>query len=55
MNEQSQKAVYRIRNWREYNQALIKRGSLTVWVDDEALRAWHHQGPPRWGGQVRLQ
>jgi hypothetical protein len=45
------KAVYRIRNWREYNQALVRRGSLTVWVDQESLGAWNHQGPARWGGQ----
>lgn len=24
-------AKYRIRNWGEYNKALVQRGSLTIW------------------------
>jgi hypothetical protein len=34
------KVRYRIRNWRDYNQALMQRGSLTLWVDDQMLEAW---------------
>jgi IS5 family transposase len=44
-------AVYRIRNWNEYNRALVRRGSLTVWVDQESLDAWNYRGPARWGAQ----
>jgi IS5 family transposase len=51
MSKQAKKAVYRIRNWREYNRALVKRGSLTVWVDQESLDAWNFQGPAQWGGR----
>lgn len=46
------KSTYRVRNWSEYNRALIRRGDLTVWVDDAALKAWvakpdpHHVGQP---------
>jgi IS5 family transposase len=47
----TKKAVYRIRNWRAYNQALVNRGSLTVWVDQEALDAWLYRGPNQWGAQ----
>jgi hypothetical protein len=47
----TKKAVYRIRNWREYNRALVRRGSLTVWVDQESLDAWNYQGPSQWGAQ----
>ena len=47
----TKKAVYRIRNWREYNQALVRRGSLAVWVDQGSLDAWNYRGPSRWGGQ----
>lgn len=47
----TKKAVYRIRNWREYNRTLIRRGSLTVWMDQAALDTWHYQGPTQWGGQ----
>ncbi len=31
---------YRVRNWREYNRALVGRGSLTLWVDEQAFAAW---------------
>lgn len=34
------KRQYRIRNWKQYNKALVGRGSLTLWFDDEAVRAW---------------
>ena len=47
----SKKATYNIRNWREYNQALTNRGSLTVWVDAQAVASWHFQGPNQWGAQ----
>lgn len=29
---------YRVRNWPEYNRALVRRGSLTFRVDEQALR-----------------
>ncbi len=45
------KATYRIRNWRQYNQALVNRGSLTVWVDQQALDSWNYRGPAQWGAQ----
>lgn len=31
---------YRIDNWSEYNQSLIKRGSITFWVEESALKGW---------------
>lgn len=34
------KATYRIRNWKEYNRALKQRGSLTIWLCDEAIENW---------------
>jgi IS5 family transposase len=36
------KRQYRIYNWREYNAALVKRGSLTLWVDEAAVAQWHN-------------
>src|SRR3954451_24722111 len=45
------KTQYRIRNWREYNTALINRGSLTLGVDEEAIRSWRYTGPPQRGAQ----
>lgn len=35
------KQSYKIRNWKEYNQALVNRGSLTYWFDEEVINAWH--------------
>src|SRR4051812_34201857 len=34
------KARYKIGNWAEYDAALRRRGSLTVWVTPEAIAAW---------------
>lgn len=33
--------TYRIRNWCEYNKALIQRGSITIWIEEEALKKWY--------------
>lgn len=33
-------AIYKIRNWAEYNKALIQRGSITIWVDEKAIKKW---------------
>src|SRR4051795_10724575 len=45
------KPVHRIRDWKQYNDALVNRGSLTLWVDQAALEAWRYQGTARRGGQ----
>jgi len=34
------KAKYRIRNWSQYNKSLIQRGSLTVWLSEDAIKKW---------------
>lgn len=35
------KDKYRIRNWREYNQSLVNRGSITFWFDEQAISKWY--------------
>lgn len=35
--QETVKTQYRIRNWSEYDDALKRPGSLTLWVDDEVL------------------
>jgi DDE family transposase len=47
----AKKAVYRIRNWKQYNEALVRRGSLTLWVDPAVVTAWRYQGPAQRGAQ----
>ena len=44
------RARYKVSNWPEYDRALQRRGSLTVWVTPEALAAWH---PPKTGRRGR--
>lgn len=36
------KKVYRVRNWKEYNQNLVNRGSITLWFDEKSIDEWHH-------------
>jgi hypothetical protein len=31
-----------VTNWRKYNEALVNRGSLTLWLDEESLAGWEH-------------
>jgi hypothetical protein len=40
------KQQYRIRNWHDYNKALVARGSLTLWLDSRALEKWLSQDCP---------
>jgi hypothetical protein len=47
------KATYRVRNWKEYDAALVGRGSLTLWVEEATLRAWRYQGPTQRGAQLQ--
>jgi hypothetical protein len=35
-----EKRQYRIRNWRDYNSALVRRGSLTLWVEQGVVNRW---------------
>ncbi len=36
------KGKYKVTNWAEYNEALVKRGSLTLWLDEESVAQWEH-------------
>jgi hypothetical protein len=45
------KPRYRVTNWREYDAALRRRGSLTVWITDEAIAAWRAEPRTTPGGQ----
>src|SRR5277367_6318560 len=45
------KARYRVANWPEYDAALVRRGSITVWLTAEAVAAWHAPATGERGGQ----
>ncbi|MGU3413937.1 IS5 family transposase [Enterobacteriaceae bacterium C34A] len=40
------KQKFKITNWKTYNKALIHRGSVTFWLDDEAIQAWYDSATP---------
>lgn len=35
------KKVGRVRNWGKYNEALVNRGSITFWFNEESIKNWH--------------
>ena len=45
------KTKYRATNWSEYDQALVQRGDITVWLAPEAIAAWKPAGVGKRGGQ----
>ena len=45
------KARHRVTNWPEYDAALVRRGSLTVWFTEEAVAAWRAPATRERGGQ----
>jgi hypothetical protein len=57
----SPKMRYRVRNWRDYNHALIQRGSLTIWFEDQTLATWRgnervgHVGAPTTYSHTAIQ
>jgi len=42
VKKKTNRQVYRIRNWKHYNAALVQRGSLTLWVSDDMLEVWRN-------------
>ena len=54
MNKKITKPKYHIRNWAEYNNALVKRGSLTLWFDTSAVDSWLNARPSGRRGKSRL-
>ncbi|HEX8161063.1 MAG TPA: IS5 family transposase [Pyrinomonadaceae bacterium] len=47
------KQQYRIRDWQQYNKALVSRGSLTLWVDSRSIDGWLSQDRPARRGRRR--
>lgn len=50
----AQKATYRVGNWAAYNDSLVQRGSITVWISEEVIEGWKPipEGRRQRGGQV---
>lgn len=45
------KSLYRVRNWSEYERALVERGSLTFWLSDGFEKVWKFSGEKQRGSQ----
>ena len=38
----TRRGTYKITNWRQYNESLVQRGSITFWFSEEVLAQWNH-------------
>ncbi len=47
------KTKYRVKNWAQYEASLRQRGDITVWFDEDAVKAWNEPPSGRPGGQRR--
>lgn len=45
------KPLYRVKNWNEYEKALVQRGSITFWLSDDFEKNWRHTGEKQRGSQ----
>ena len=46
-----QKPLYRVKNWSEYDQALVQRGSITFWLSEDFEQIWCYAGEKQRGAQ----
>ncbi len=52
----SKKKSYSIKNWREYNESLVRRGDITFWFDEAVVTtwkvdAWEHENDEKKNGR----
>ena len=47
----SPKILYRVKNWSEYEQALVQRGSITFWLSNDIEQTWLYDGEKQRGSQ----
>ena len=45
------KSPYRVRNWAEYEAGLRRRGDLTIWLSEDAIKSWREPPSGKPGGQ----
>jgi hypothetical protein len=45
------KILYRVKNWSEYDKALVQRGSITFWMSDDFEKTWLYTGEKQRGSQ----
>lgn len=55
------KKKYKVRNWKEYNEALVNRGKIIFWITEEAIKNWEEQkktgkrGKPRTFSNIAIE
>jgi hypothetical protein len=45
------KTLYRVKNWSAYDQALVERGSITLWISEDFAKTWLYAGEKQRGSQ----
>lgn len=50
MSKANNNRRYRVTNWESYNKSLIKRGSLTIWMEDDFAKKWHANNTEKQNG-----
>ena len=45
------KTLYRVKNWSEYDKALVQRGAITFWISADFEKTWMHTGEKQRGSQ----
>lgn len=40
----AKKKTYKVRNWKEYNESLVRRGSLEFWIEQGIAEVWKENG-----------
>ena len=48
------KTKYRVSNWAEYDQALVQRGDITLWISEDAIASWKPAPSGRRGAQRKF-
>jgi hypothetical protein len=46
------KSLYRVKNWPEYERALVQRGTITVWLSENFQQGWLYTGEKQRGSQL---
>ena len=41
---------YKVRNWSQYNESLKKRGSISLWISEDAIKKWQPSKDPHFIG-----
>jgi len=50
----AKKLQYRVRNWQDYNRALVNRGDVTLWINEDVVEKWYWDGVSAKAGSPRI-